>query len=300
MKKLLILMFAAVLASGCTQKGDLDNSVIAKINDTKITKEDFLREISRVPEWARDRFKGKEGKEQFLDELIKKELIYLDAKKKGLDKDKEFIAKVEEFKKMTLLAAVLKKEIEEKTEVAEKDIKDFYDKNPDEFKKGAAVRARHILVDTEAEANDIVAKIKKGEDFSELAKSLSKDKDSAQKGGDLGFFSQGRMVPEFEKAAFSLKPDEVSNPVKTQFGYHIIKVIDKKEGAVVDFEQAKNVIKRRLLSEKQKSLFDSYIEGLKKNTKPVKNEEALAAISLPWEQQAEEEKPHPDEQVETE
>ncbi len=300
MKKLLILISVAVLASGCTQKGDLDNSVIAKINDTKITKEDFLREINRVPEWARDRFKGKEGKEQFLDDLIKKELIYLDAKKKGLDKDKEFIAKVEEFKKMTLLSAILKKEIEGKIEVDEKNIKDFYDKNPDEFKRGAAVRARHILVDTEAEAKDILSRIKKGEDFSKLAKSLSKDKGSAQKDGDLGFFGQGKMVPEFEKAAFSLKLDEVSNPVKTQFGYHIIKVIDKKEGTMVDFERAKNVIKKRLLAEKQKSLFDSYIESLEKNSKPVKNEEALAAISLPWEQQAEEEKPTPHEQVETE
>jgi peptidyl-prolyl cis-trans isomerase C len=238
-----------------------------------------------VPEWARDRFEGEEGKKQFLEELIKRELIYQDAKKKRLHKDKEFLEKVEEFKKMTLVSLILKKEIEEKTPpLTEAEVREFYDKNPDKFRRGAKVRASHILVNTKEEAKNILARIKKGESFSKLARSLSKDRNSAQKGGDLGFFGRGQMVPEFERAAFNLKVGEVSDPVRTRFGYHIIKVTDKKEGIPVSFEEAKDVIRRQLLMEKRKMLFDSYMEQLEKKSKIIKNEEILSQISLPWEQ----------------
>lgn len=290
MKKLLILILVGIFAFGCAQRNDKDNPVIAKVNKTKITKEDFLKEISRVPEWVRDRFKGKEGKEQFLEEMIKKELIYQDAKKKRLHKDKEFLDKVEEFKKMTLLSLILKKEIEEKAVVDDAEVRDFYDKNLDKLRKGTKVRASHILVNTEEEAKNILERIKKGESFSKLAKSLSKDKNSAKKGGDLGFFGRGQMVPEFERAAFNLRVGEVSNPVRTRFGYHIIKITDRKEGIPVSFEEAKDAIRRRLLAEKQRSLFDSYIENLKKNSKITKNEDVLAELSLPWEETEKEKK----------
>ena len=218
-----------------------------------------------------------------MEELIKKELIYQDAKNKGLDKDKEILAQVEEFKKMTLLSVVLKKEIEEKVQVSDQEAKDFYDNHQDKFKKGQEVRASHILVGTEKEANDIIARLKKGEDFGKLAIALSKDKGSAAKGGDLGFFSHGRMVPEFEEAAFSLKPGEISAPLKTQFGYHIIKVTERKEGAIVPFEEAKETVKRQLLSEKQKSVFDAYVEGLKKKSKITTESKELEAVKMPWE-----------------
>lgn len=284
MKKILSLILAGFFVFGCAQqKSSSTGSVIAKVNNTSITKEDFLKESHLVPEWARQNFSTKDGKERFLDELIKKELIYQDAKNKGLDKDKEILAQVEEFKKMTLLSLVLKKEIEEKVQVADEEAKEFYDKNQDKFKRGEEVSASHILVGTEKEANDVLARLKKGEGFAKLATALSKDTHSAAKGGDLGFFGRGRMVPEFEEAAFSLKPGEIGAPLKTQFGYHIIKVTERKEGAIVPFEEAKETVERQLLSEKQKSTFDAYVEGLKKKSKITTEDKALEAIKLPWE-----------------
>jgi len=284
MKKILSLILAGFFVFGCTQqKGTSTGSVIAKVNNAAITKEDFLKESKLVPEWAKQNFSTKDGKERFLEELIKKELIYQDAKNKGLDKDKEILAQVEEFKKMTLLSLVLKKEIEEKVQVSDEDAKDFYNKNQDKFKKGEEIKASHILVDMEKEAKDILARLKKGEDFAKLAMALSKDKGSAAKGGDLGSFTRGRMVPEFEEAAFSLKPGEISAPLKTQFGYHIIKVIERKEGNMVPFEEAKETVTRQLLSEKQKGAFDAYIEGLKKKSKVTTESKALETIKMPWE-----------------
>ncbi|MBI5676055.1 MAG: peptidylprolyl isomerase [Nitrospirae bacterium] len=284
MKKILSLIFAGLFVFGCAQqKGSSTGSVIAKVNNTSITKEEFLKESQLVPDWAKQNFSTKDGKERFLEELIKKELIYQDAKNKGLDKDKEILSQVEEFKKMTLLSFVLKKEIEEKVQVSDEEAKNYYDKNQDKFKKGEEISASHILVDTEKEAKDILARLKKGEAFAKLAMALSKDKGSAVKGGDLGFFTRGRMLPEFEEAAFSLKPGEISAPLKTQFGYHIIKVTERKEGAMVPFEEAKETVKRQLLSEKQKSAFDAYIDALKKKSKITTESKALETVKMPWE-----------------
>lgn len=282
MRRVVILILAGFFLFGCTQKGNTDNSVIAEVNKTVITKEDFLKEISRLPEWARDRFHDKEGKKQFLEEMIKRELVYQEAEKRGLHKDKDFIAKVEEFKRMTLLSAILEKEIGEKAVVDDAEARDYYNKNPNEFKTDT-IRASHILVDTEEEARNILEKIKKGEDFSKLAESFSKDKGTAQRGGDLGFLGRGRTVPEFENAAFNLKSGEISAPVKTHFGYHIIKVFDKKEGSQLDFEQVKDKIKKQLISEKQREALESFIKGLTEKSDIKKNIEVLDKISLPWE-----------------
>lgn len=280
MKKILILILAGFFVFGCTQKGNSEGTVIAKVNNAVITKEDFLREISRLPEWAKERFSSKEGKEQFLEEMIKREILYQEAERLGLSKDKEFVAKVEEYKKMTLLSTLLKKEIEEKAVVSDKEIKEYYDKNPEEFKTDQ-VRASHILVETEQEAQDVLERIKNGEEFSKLAESFSKDRGTASRGGDLGFFGRGMMIPEFEHMAFSLKPGEVSQPVKSRFGYHIIKVIEKKEGDQLPLDDVKEKIEDKLVSEKQSNLFESLIDRLMKGSKINKNLDELGSINLP-------------------
>lgn len=280
-KRILTLLFVGFFVFGCTPKGNTESNVIAKVNNAQITKDDFLREMSRIPDWAKERFSGKEGKEQFLDELIKRELLYQEAERLGLGKDKEFLEKVEEFKRMTLLSTLLKKEVEDKAVVSDAEIKEYYDKNPQEFKTDQ-VRASHILVEKEDEAKGIIERLKKGEDFSKLAESLSKDPGSASKGGDLGFFGRGRMIPEFEEVAFSLKPGEISQqPLKTRFGYHIIKVTERKEGSLLPLENVKDKINGKLVSEKQRRLFESLIEKLTKEAKIEKKIDELNSITPP-------------------
>ena len=156
--------------------------------------------------------------------------------------------------------------------------KDFYDKNPDKFKQDESVRASHILVRVDekadaaakkkarAEIDDVLKQVRAGGDFAKLAQEHSQDGSAAQ-GGDLNYFPKGQMVAPFDKVAFELKPGQVSDVVTTQFGYHIIKVVDHKPGRTVPFEESSAQIKQFLAEQKKQQHSDAFIEGLKKKSK---------------------------------
>ena len=306
MKKFILFAFlltaSLTLLTGCdqSQKPASEGPVLAEVNKGVVTQGDFLKEIGRVPDWARDQFKDDEGKKKFLDELVKRELIYQHALDMKLDNDKEYITKVEDFKKMTLVSIVLKKEVEDMAIIDDTEAKAFFDSNADKFTVGTKIKASHILVETEKEANDIIEKLNTGSKFADLAKKLSKDTGSAAKGGDLGYFGRGQMVPEFERAAISLKPGEVSKPVKTRFGYHVIKLIDIKKGEPANFEQSKESIKRQLMGEKRKKIFETFVDKLKETYKVTTHDETLKDIVLPWESPKETEQTTEESKPETE
>lgn len=282
MRKIICFILAVPLLfsfMACAKKDEQKGPYLVKVGTAKITQADLERELKSLPEFAQQLFEGSEGKKKFLDELIKKELLYQEAVKRGLDKDAEFQRKFEEFRKLTLISSLLEKEIEEKARVTDQDIKDYYEKHKAELSSVSQIKASHILVKTEGEAEKILERLKKGEDFATTARKNSIDPGSAKNGGDLGYFSPGQMVPEFESAAAKLKPGELSEPVKTKFGYHIIKVTDKKRGKPVEFDKIKDVLSQRLAAEKQKDFFDSYIEDLKKTYKVEMNAEAISKLS---------------------
>ncbi len=157
--------------------------------------------------------------------------------------------------------------IKQNLKVDEEEIKNYYDNNLNEFERKEEVRARHILIKTEERgeekardlANQIYERIKKGEDFEKLAKEFSEDPGSKDKGGDLGYFERGRMVPEFEEVAFSSEIGQVSEPFKSSFGFHIVQVLDKREGGTKPFEEVKPEITVKILQEKAEA------EGLNKS-----------------------------------
>jgi len=160
----------------------------------------------------------------------------------------------------------------------DQEAKDFYDKNPDRFKQGEAVRASHILIHVNegadaaarkkarAEIDDVLKQVRAGGDFAKLAQEHSQDGSAAQ-GGDLNYFTKGQMVPAFENVAFSLKPGQVSDVVQTQFGYHIIKVTDHKPARTVPFEEASGQVKQFLTQQHQQQHADEFIAALKKKSK---------------------------------
>jgi len=275
-----LIIFLLLAVAACAKKEGPTGPYLAKVGNATITQADLEREMKNLPEFAQALFAGSGGKEKFLNELVKKEILYQEAVKKGLDKDPEYLKKVEDYKKITLIGSLLEKEIEAKSKVTEKDVKDYYDKHKEEISSVSQIKASHILVKTEDEANKIYESLKKGANFTELAKKNSIDPGSAKNGGDLGFFSKGQMVPEFEAAAAKLRIGEISQPVKTKYGYHIIKVADKKLGKPIEFDKVKGLLSQRVAAEKQKEAFDSYLENLKKSYKVEINKDAVSKLSV--------------------
>ena len=141
-----------------------------------------------------------------------------------------------------------------KKNVTEDAMKALYADTIKTLKPEQEVRARHILVETEDQAKDVIKKLKAGEDFAKLAGTLSKDPGSGKEGGDLGYFTKDRMVPEFATAAFALTPGQISDPVKSQFGYHVIKVEDKRDKPVPKFEEVKDQIEQFMYRKSQQDV----------------------------------------------
>ncbi len=169
----------------------------------------------------------------------------------------------------------MQSQIKDQDKIADTDAKAFYDSNTEEFKNPETVKASHILFmvnkddseevvkQKEEAAKKAAARAKKGEDFTKLAKELSEEPGAKESGGDLGFFSKDRMVPEFAEAAFTQKPGEIGAPVRTQFGWHVIKVTDKKPAGTVPFEEVKDQIAAYLKSAKQREAVQGILKKLK-------------------------------------
>ncbi|MEN6325309.1 MAG: SurA N-terminal domain-containing protein [Syntrophomonas sp.] len=167
--------------------------------------------------------------------------------------------------KMQMLSNKVKENVTVGVKVSEEEIHKYYQDNPASFKEAGGIQISHILVGSEKEARDILLKLKQGEDFAALAKEYSTCP-SKEKGGDLGLVNQDtNFVAEFKAAALKLQPGEITtDPVKTEFGYHIIKAGDRQEDRQMSFDEVKNQIMMTLQSEKQNEIFNSYLEDLKK------------------------------------
>ncbi len=235
------------------------DAVVATVNGTEIKAGLLNKVLKQVPAIPG----ATNMKKEILDKLIDLELIAQAAEKEGLDKDPDFVAGLDMYKKQQLFAIYLSKAIVGTVKAEPEELQKYYDENKSQFETGEQVRASHILVDSEEKAIEIKKKLDGGADFAELAKSDSTCP-SSSRGGDLGYFGKGSMVPEFEQAAFALKVDEVSEPVKTQFGWHIIKLTGRNEAGVKSFEDAKPEIEKKVLEKKQQKAYEDLLANLRK------------------------------------
>lgn len=279
MKKFLLVLFVLLFAASCSKNGDSGSGYVLKIDNTKFSKEDVLAEMNSLPEIAKQFFQGEEGTAKFVDELAKKEILYLEAKKRGLDREKDFQKKLEEFKKITLINSLLEKEIALKSKIEDKDIKDYYDRNKDDFTMYEQVKLSQIVVKSEADLKKASERLRAGENFAKVASDMSADSASAKAGGNIGYFKKGDLSPELEEAVFRLKKGEVSTPIKLKDGIHIIKLTDAK-GKVVEFEKVKGLISQKLSSDRQRDSFDKFMEDLKKKYKVDINKDAVSKLAV--------------------
>lgn len=249
---------------------------LVTVNGTAITQQDVERELMAATQGRFNQVpteKQAEFRKQVLEQLVAKELVYDDAKKSGVLESQEYKEKyaevTERIKKEIAIQVWQKREVD-KIAISDADLKKYYDANKEEFVENESVNARHILVEKEEDAKKAIAELKplKGDalknKFIEIAKAKSTCA-SAAEGGDLGYFTQGQMVPEFNDKAFSMKAKEFTmEPVKTQFGYHVIYIEDKKAKSTKSFAEVKPFIEQRLKMEKAKTVMMAKMKELEK------------------------------------
>jgi len=277
-----------------------DDVVVAKVNAATFTKKDLETEVDRlIPQATFHRNVPQEKRKFYYDKaieaLVNRELQYQDAVAKGMEIDKEKVnaqmenirkrfKSPEEYKaalekegiteekvraqveKEVLVENVVAKKVTEASKISEKDLKEYYEKNPSKFKQPDTVKLRLITSTDEKKAQDILAKIKAGEDFGDIAYKMSEDPYRV-KGGDIGYMHKGRMLAEIEEAAFKLKVGEVSDIVKVENAWFIIKLEDKKPEHMVAFEEIKAELKKELEKNRIQELKEAWITDLRAKAK---------------------------------
>jgi len=257
---IMLLLGIALGLYACARKASDDDRVIARVSNKFITIKNFKSKIAKIPPYYRNVVE--KNKKRYLDEVIIEMLFYEEAVRKGIGRDREIREVIDQAKKKIIIAKLIKDEVEDKVSAVDDEMRKYYEAHRDEFKTPELWRASHILVASEKEAKDILDELAKGANFEELAKARSTDA-TASRGGDVGYFREGQVIPDFEKACMKLKVGETSDIVKTQFGYHIIKLTDKKESGVQSYEEARRSIENELKRKKRSELFNKLVLSLK-------------------------------------
>lgn len=275
MKYLLVLAAVAVIAAGSiwAVTRSNNNEVVARVNGEVITRNDLYEAM--LMQTGQDT----------LDNLISKKIIEQEAEKQNIqvsdaEVEKEikeladyyggqdafeqtmasYNTSMDDVKKDVVLNVQLEKLMGSKITITDEEIQKYFEANTDSFATPEQVKVSHILVDSEEKAQQVKQQLAAGQDFAELAKKYSTDTASKDLGGDLGMVSKGEMVEEFEKAAFALEIDQISEPVKTEFGYHIIKVSEKNAAQPGTLEENKDEIKDILFNQEMETEYSKWMQ----------------------------------------
>jgi foldase protein PrsA len=254
------------------------DETVAKFNGEAISKDDLYSEMvdqygaATIDKIIGDKIVAAEAKKQKINitnSILNKEVEKLKASyggeeafKQALESNNTTLAFLKQDLKNYL---TIKQLLEPQIEITEEEMKTYFDENKDSFAEAEQIKASHILVPDEKTANEVKQKLNDGGDFAELAKDYSTDDSTKDSGGDLGYFAKGTMVSEFEDVAFRLAVDQVSKPVKTEFGYHIIKVEAKKKAKEANYNDSKEEIKETLVDQKIDSEYTTWLENKKKS-----------------------------------
>ncbi|MFI8575348.1 peptidylprolyl isomerase [Rossellomorea aquimaris] len=229
------------------QYGDaaLDTLIAEKIVELESDKEKITVKDSEIEEELQS-MKDSYGGEEAFNEALASSGASLDSVKKNVQ---SFL--------------LTEKLLEDRISISDDQIKEYFEANKESFAQKEQVQASHILVDDEETAKEVKSKLDDGGDFAELAKEYSTDTSNAESGGELGFFAKGEMVTEFDEKAFAMKKGEISEPVKTEFGYHIIKVTDKKDAKEAVLDDHKEEIKDILFDQALQTEYGTWLEEQK-------------------------------------
>lgn len=294
---------AAVVVMLGMQRG---TGIAATVNGEVIYASQLDREIAAIARQYQIDLKSEQGRKQkteisrvILDQMIEQRLILQQARQLGalateaqidqalsnikanfpsetefqfaLDQRGLTLADLRDRLRTNLTVQNLQAQVSSAT-VSDAEIQKYYQDHRSEYDQAEQVHVRHILVESEAEARLVLARLNRGEKFEDVARQLSKDPGSKEQGGDLGWISRGQLVPEFEKAAFALQPKALSNAIKTQYGYHIIQLIERKAARPSTLDQVREQIRRQLVVKKQEADFQNWLKQVKKEARITRSD----------------------------
>lgn len=238
------------------------DKILAKVGSLTVTESEVDEFLAGLGQRGQS-YNNPEGRKVILQQVIGNKLLLLDARRNLLEADPEFKAQLAKLKEELLISFAAGKALNN-VSVSDKEAKDYYEENAAQFMAPETVNASHILVDSEEKALEILARINGGEiSFEDAAKEHSSCP-SGKEGGSLGDFGRGQMVPEFDSAVFSMEVGAVTDtPVKTQFGYHLIKLNAKNEAKPTPYEAIADRLKDMLLAQKRQKAYESKINQLK-------------------------------------
>ena len=240
----------------------MSENVLAVVAGKELTEAQFEAYLKSVPREQQMYAQNPQYREQYKEQFIDLYLFAQLGKDEKMDETDEF-KEIMEGARRDILAQLSMRDMLKDITVTEEEQKAFYEENKAQFGKGATVSAKHILTDSEEKCQTILKNIEAGEKtFEDAAREFSTCPSGA-KGGDLGEFGKGQMVKEFEDAAFTAEIGAIVGPVQTQFGYHLIKVEEKKDAAVADFEEVKNSIRNQLLQQRQNKVYSDKVKELR-------------------------------------
>jgi peptidyl-prolyl cis-trans isomerase C len=275
---LLLTCFFLVFPLGCEKREPkaLGNKELVRINEVSISIEEFRQLMEKQPLEGKMRLLDEKGMRDFLENyIIAREVLYQEAKKRGLEKDREIQAKVEEFRRALLIEALFEEVLKGKEEVTEEEIKTYYRENQALFTEPQEIKIRHIVVNSEPVLKEVLARLSNGESFEKLASIYNIDR-TREDGGNLGYIQRGQLAPsfaQFEEAAFSLrKRGEVSEVVRSPYGYHIIRLEDMRGTALQPLDKVKEKIRFFLQPKKKQEARLNYIREAKSRSTILINE----------------------------
>ena len=273
-----ILIFLSFFFSGCQKSGEkeLGGKELLRINDVSISLEEFQQMLEKQPLEGKMKLLSEKGTRDFLENyVVSREVLYQEAKKKGLDKKKDLLVKIEDARRAILIEALLEDVLRGRAEVSEEEIQRYYKENSTFFIEPEEVKIRHIVVNSEPALKEVVSKLSEGESFEKLASTynIGKFKDNA---GDLGYIRRGQLASpfaQFEEAAFSLrKRGEISEVVSTPYGYHILRLEDLRGTTLRPLNQVKEKIRFFLEPKKKQEAYLAYVKEAKSKAKILINE----------------------------
>jgi peptidyl-prolyl cis-trans isomerase C len=292
----IFVIIALPLFLGCSQEQEqtagtagpekteqAEGAQLAMVDGEVISLQDFSDHVRNLPSKMRREIVDKESKVKVLNDLVNEKLLYKEALHQGFDKNQKVVDEMEKIKRGLILREFVQDLFSTDIPISDEEVIAYFNKHKSEYDKPERVRVSHIVTSDKGLADQLLVKIKKGENFKELAKKSSIDTTSNYKGGDLGYIERGKMPAEFDEAAFAMKKEgEISRIIKTGMGYHIIKFntrIDAFESTL--FPSVIGNVKRKIKQKKQIEIINNFTAELKDRYEVVTNEDMLDSFVVP-------------------